>query len=414
MGERMARPKKIEASTSRSEEILDQAAKVMQDRGVISPRMQDIAAEIGIAYTAFYHYFSNRDHLLEQMYLRTLRLREVNITSAQGESGLDRLLDFIRSDLTRNIGTKVTLAGVAALADEYHKNVKHVRDQVEQGIELLIEEGISDGTIRGDLSVPILAKGIHAILNRFTRVDFLSPAYRRDMNLVADLILDQLRGGILADRSRDISPSYVLQESPQLVGPPRGVDDEMDRYQDILRTATRHFNDHGSNASIPHIANDLGVTKTVIYQYAEDKQDLLYQCYMRGVQVLEMSHRIANDLGRDPLDALLIHRWNLYRFHAGSAGPFTLINALEYLGPHQQRRVNVRNRAVRKLSERRLAEGIAAGQFRRDLHPEISQVLFGSVFYSLPSWDYLGAGLDADTVAEETCALQLRGISPLH
>jgi len=407
----MARPKKTETSANRREEILEQAARVMQSRGVISPRMQDVAAEVGIAYTAFYHYFGNRDHLLQQLYLRALQLRDANLASAEGQSGLDRLLDFIRLDLTQQSATKVSLGGAAALADDYREDIFRTRGQLERRMETLIEEGVSDGTIRSDLHVPALAKGVHAILNRFVHLDFLSPGLRRRVHPVAGLIKDQLRRGILLDRARDLAPSYVLRESEQLLCPPSGVDDEMDRFQDILRIATRHFNAHGSSASIPNIAQDLGVSKTVIYQYAADKQDLLYQCYMRGVQVIEMSHRIAGDRGRDPLDIILIHRRNLYGFHASAAGPFTLINSLEYLSPQQQRRLTIRNRAVRTLSERRFTEGIAAGQFRRDLNPEISQALLGAVFYSLPSWDFRTASLDVDTLAAEAFASLMRGIA---
>jgi hypothetical protein len=117
-------------------------------------------------------------------------------------------------------------------------------------------------------------------------------------------------------------------------------------------------------------------------------------------------------VAENPVDEILIHRDNLFSFHESSAGPFTSLNALGYLHPAQTRVLQVKNAAVRGLSEQRLERGIRAGMVRENIDPQIAQALFGQVLYGLPSWHDEKFPLSAMDVADESGRLLLKGLQP--
>src|SRR5262245_3831309 len=57
---------------------------------------------------------------------------------------------------------------------------------------------------------------------------------------------------------------------------------------DVLAAATRQINRRGVLATLlGDVAADLGVTRMTIYQHAEDREDLVFQCYMQTCATLE-------------------------------------------------------------------------------------------------------------------------------
>src|SRR5262245_24077580 len=71
---------------------------------------------------------------------------------------------------------------------------------------------------------------------------------------------------------------------------------------DVLAAATRQINRRGVLATLlKDVATDLGVTRMTIYQHAEDREDLVFQCYMQTCATLEA--RISETLTA-PGDAL--------------------------------------------------------------------------------------------------------------
>ena len=72
----------------------------MRKGGVQNARLQDIAARLGVAYTALYHYFKSRDQLVAEVLLLTFDACADALQASNGMSALERLQDFIRRDIT--------------------------------------------------------------------------------------------------------------------------------------------------------------------------------------------------------------------------------------------------------------------------------------------------------------------------
>jgi AcrR family transcriptional regulator len=222
-----------------------------------------------------------------------------------------------------------------------------------------------------------------------------------------------LHSGLLTDRARDLTPSYLLEQPDLLLGTRCGVDEGNDWLDALLRTATEAFNAEGSGASIPRMARQLGVSKTMFYRQFSDKQDLLFLCYLRGIGVVEASQRVAELVATDTMDQALVHRHNLYRFHASPCGPFTALNAIDYLRPEQQRFVRHRNHGIRRTSERRWTILRQQQQMHEWIDPVIVQTMFGRLLYWLPARNEFSLPDDLGNVAVEHQNLLYRGLAPL-
>ncbi len=403
---------KESADISRREEVLTAVVSVMRNKGVMQARLQDIGEELGISYTTLYHYFPGRDRLVAEVLQWTIDKRQACLSAATGDSALERLLDFVWRDLAEAPELKVAMPFLGGFPADIRRRITRRRQGLLDEIIALVQLGVDEGSIR-PCHPETNGEVILNYLERFVLFDewLATAAKTKSQTRVTQEVMDILRHGILTP-GQSIEPSYRLAAGTDLVGVPEGISPDFDRYEEIMRAATRAFNQEGAGASIPRMAKQLGVSKTVVYHYAMDKRDLLSQCYLRGVRILERSHQIAMDFGTSAVDEIFIHRQNLFQFHASEAGPFTLLNALGYLHPQQRRVLNMRNAAVRAVSEDRMRRAIAAGAVRPGIDPQIAQALFGQVLYGLPSWYRDDFPLSVMEVAQESGMLLFRGLEP--
>lgn len=398
---------------SRRDEVLASIVSIMRDKGVMSVRLQDIGEQLGISYTTLYHYFPGRDRLVEEVLGQTLSLRLASLREAEGSTALDRLLDFVWRDLGTDLQQKVAMPFLGGLSAEVRRRILRKRQQILQELVALLETGVEEGSIR-PCHAETNGQVILNYLERFVVFDeWLATAARtKSQTRVTQEVVEILRHGILQSDVPVTKPSYEISDGGLLIGVPEGVSADFDRYESIMRVATAAFNAEGSGASIPRMAKELGVSKSVFYHFVIDKRDLLAQCYLRGVSVLERSHQIAIDHGKDAVDEIFIHRNNLFSFHASSAGPFTLLNALGYLQLQQQRVLEMKNAGVRALSEQRMQRAIDAGKVRAEIDPQIAQALFGQALYGLPAWYDSKSSLSVMEVANESGMLLYKGLEP--
>jgi len=77
----------------------------------------------------------------------------------------------------------------------------------------------------------------------------------------------------------------------------------------VVRTAARAFAEHGfHNTSLDDIAKALDVTKPTIYYYVTNKEQLLFQCFVTGLEPIRTALRAvkaAKDPARERLNTVL-------------------------------------------------------------------------------------------------------------
>src|ERR1700739_617178 len=79
----------------------------------------------------------------------------------------------------------------------------------------------------------------------------------------------------------------------------------------VIRAAAREFNRKGyHNTSLDDIATALEVTKPTVYYYVTSKEQLLFECFVAGVERIRAAFRSARQLpvpARERLKAVLRH-----------------------------------------------------------------------------------------------------------
>lgn len=395
----------------RRERVLSTASATMRRNGVLTTRLQQVAEQLDVAHPALYRYFSSSSHMVEEVLVWNIEMRIRELEQASGTSALERLLDFFATDLLDNREFKVRLSHMSGLPEENRASVAEAFGQLLDMTADLVHAGISEGSIR-PCHPQTIAWVLLYDMEYFAQINLAAMHVGADPVPVVTRLVDLLRSGILSDRTSLPEPGFVIEHGRDLLVSDPSVDPQAEQFDRILRIATQHFNRQGSEASVPRIAAELGVSKSVIYGFALDKQDLMFQCLMRAAHAVEMSHRIAREKGRSALDEMLIHRNNLYVYHVSEAGPFAAFRSTEFLKPQHRRIVGMMNKMVRATSTDRLFTAINSGFVRPDIEPPIAQRWMGHAIYGLPYWYDKSWPLDIHEVSREIQVLHYQGLSP--
>lgn len=134
-------------------EILEAASRVFRDRGLHAAGMRDIAAELGMAVGNLYYYFRDKEDLLAFVQESALsRLLEIAARVRALDLPADGKLRLLLEEHVVSLndpeeGTPGSLAHleVEALGEERRAGVMARRDEYEQVVRSLVEEGMARG-----------------------------------------------------------------------------------------------------------------------------------------------------------------------------------------------------------------------------------------------------------------------------
>jgi len=153
-------------AVGKKREILEAASRVFRARGLHAAGMRDIAAELGMAVGNLYYYFRDKEDLLAFVQESALsRLLEMAARVRALDLPADRKLRLLLEEHVVGLndpeeGTPGSLAHleVEALGEERRAGVLARRDEYEQIVRSLIEEGMDQGMfLRADPKVASLA-----------------------------------------------------------------------------------------------------------------------------------------------------------------------------------------------------------------------------------------------------------------
>ena len=202
------------------QEVKSAAAQVFLSRGIANASLGDVAAQLGTARTALYHYFKSKDELLVALITECAAdarqiLTDAGARSSDGDSIPDRLWEVVRRLAIFAIERpeRVRLLDAAAeLPPEAERTARRLNHRFFADLEELIRTGIDTGVFRSvDAGV-----AAHAIVGS-TRslVWWFDPAGPRDAEYVARQIADSAASGLLA-RCWEQPPAAVLAAAAQL------------------------------------------------------------------------------------------------------------------------------------------------------------------------------------------------------
>ena len=180
---------------------------------------------------------------------------------------------------------------------------------------------------------------------------------------------------------------------------------------DILLTeAAILFNQKGYSAtSLEEIAHRLSITKTAIYHYVKNKNDLLYQCYSRAIESTEQCYNEADKSGETGLQKIV----NYLRLDAES-GPITMtplteLNTLKDVKAQKEFATRINQCETRFKGF--ILEGINDGSIA-ECDPEMTmQFILGASRWTM-KWYRPEGGKDLPEIVEDFIAFLQNGLIP--
>ncbi len=183
------------------------------------------------------------------------------------------------------------------------------------------------------------------------------------------------------------------------------------RRMDILRRVALVFAECGYHqTSVSTLADRLGVSKPVLYYYAKNKDDLLFQCVLVGrdalSEAMERTKRTRiSGIGK------VRHFFNTYaEIMCGDFGRCIALIDRRSLSPKAQGNDAAARRAIEEAVCQMIREGQADGSIGPCDPVLAARAMFGA-FNGIPRWFHSDGSLDAKDVAEAYLDLIITGLS---
>jgi len=100
----------------------------------------------------------------------------------------------------------------------------------------------------------------------------------------------------------------------------------------LLKTAAGCFNQKGfSGTSLRDVADRLNITDAALYYYVKNKEELVFLCYQRALDLGEQAMRRAAEEGKTGLDKLQLYIRYQMEAMCGSDGPVAILSEIPSL-----------------------------------------------------------------------------------
>jgi AcrR family transcriptional regulator len=320
--------------------------------------LNEIAEKLGLHYTAVYHYFKSSDDIKAYLIEAYSADRSLQLASARSSGGnaFDQLMEYVRQAMQAPSNSLI-IRGRATLNEPFRQRAIKAQQATRLELAQLIEKGVTDRSVIA-IDPHLAAHLIVRILDRFADQD-------GSVFSEAGLSTEQLTTELLAFFKTGISAkgkkrSALLTEAPKTLF--NLQDTTLDR---ILRAAIENFNIRGMRkTSIPEVASTLHISKTSFYRYAASKEELLYLCAHRTLNILTQIRQAAIAATDSPLQAILTDTVLIRRLTDSEPGPLLTPYLFDSLTEAHGRTAWDMYHGYRKVQISLLREAIDEGQTR--------------------------------------------------
>jgi AcrR family transcriptional regulator len=275
--------------TNRHEQVLDEAARQLNARGVLLTSLQEIATKLGVSRGAMYYYVADREDLVFQCYRRAAEITARHLLEATraGGSAVDILRDFITRTLDPNEPEIAARAELAMMNATQRDTIQGLHDAITTRLAHLIETGQREGLMRA-CDVEVNAR---VILSLVTWAPLARPwahvsGPMGHSRLTAATIATALDGMGTQPQLPQFTPLDLSALTPRIVNAFDRAGALEAKREALIREASRLFNRKGIDAtSLDEIAAQVGATKRTLHHHLGSKQDLVMACYDRAYRI---------------------------------------------------------------------------------------------------------------------------------
>jgi len=177
----------------------------------------------------------------------------------------------------------------------------------------------------------------------------------------------------------------------------------------VLQEAANLFNIKGYHAtSLADVAKRLNITKTALYYYVKNKNDLLYQCYLLSLEEIEEARDKATNTGKSGLEKIC-----QYVAHDSftSHEPAALLNEIDAIEDKTKKReLHKRLDQAQQAITNWVKEGISDGSIT-DCDPDLTGRYIMGAFNWIPRW-IAGSHHNMKEITENFVELTRKTLAP--
>lgn len=190
--------------------------------------------------------------------------------------------------------------------------------------------------------------------------------------------------------------------------------DYQQRREAILDRAAQLYADKGFlGASVSHLAEALGASKSLIYHYYPSKEDILYEVMDSHLRDLRSAMDAVLGTGLDPADKLRELSRSFMKLYVHAAPRHkVLLNELDNLPAERRSEIIERQRALIQGLEALLVQIQPTLKRRKRLVRPAAMLFFGMINWT-HTWFREGGALEAEEVADLACDVALGGLARL-
>lgn len=362
--------------------ILSQAAGLFNSKGSRGTTLKDIAENLGLTKTSLYYYVKTKEELIYQCYMAALEFHHgiLDMVEKRHSSPAERLREYFPLQFDNWLAAFegrgphiAALLEIASLRGSHRQDVEAQYISMFKRIRQYLRDGMADGSFRTLEPTATTRALLGSIDWAFSWLHKLPP---EQLASTAEQAVDILAHGLFGQQGEYVPASIDMSQTQDRT--PEGFNREQQNQlkQDAFyRTGTWLFNKQGfDGTSLDEIAEQLHVSKGAFYYHIRNKEDLLFNCYSRSLDIVENIHKqatLAHSTGLEKVDQTCRR---IFYFQNSNDGPLIRYNSITALPTPRRREILKRTDANNECFGNFLREGMADGSVRA-IDPFIAQNL---------------------------------------
>lgn len=398
--------------------ILSQAARLFNSKGSRATTLRDIAESLGLTKTSLYYYVKTKEELIYQCYMASLEYHHqvMDDIERQHDGAPARISAFYMQhfahwlDSTEGRAPHIAvLLEIAGLKGEQREQVEAQYIAMFKRLRGYITDGIAAGEFRS--VEPTLAT-----LSLLGSVDWafswLHSIPRDNVMEIAEEALDLLQLGIsVGKHDTTMQPIKEAAEDKTPLGFNR-EEQNRQKQEAFSQAGTWFFNKKGFNGtSLDEIAEHLNVSKGAFYYHIKNKEDLLFQCYIRSLDIVESIHQQAGETQKNGLQKAAFTCLRTFYAQNSEEGPLIRYTTITALPPERRQEILQRTQESSSRFGAFLNEGIEDGSVR-PINTIVAQQLIAGAMNAAMDIELWRKVDDLDTAAGDYFDLLFNGLLP--
>ncbi len=362
--------------------ILSQAARLFNYKGSRATTLKDIAENLGLTKTSLYYYVKTKEELIYQCYMAALEYHHSVLDSVEErhQAPADRLSAYFLIQFDNWLAAVegrgphiAALLEIASLRGSHRQDVEAQYIAMFKRLRQYLRDGMADGSFR--TLEPTAAT--RALLGSIDwAFSWLHKVPAREIGSTAQNAVDIFMHGLYAGRD-EYTPT-AQNPGASALSPIQGFDRQQQnklKQDAFYKTGTWLFNKQGfDGTSLDEIADQLQVSKGAFYYHIKNKEDLLFNCYNRSLDLVENIHQQAGDIEGNGLEKVERTCRRIFYFQNTSDGPLIRYNSITALPMQRRREILDRTDAANECFGNFLREGMQDGSVR-PIDPTLAQNL---------------------------------------